>query len=171
MPVSSSAGMWKIGSGRKMKHPNRATWALHAGEDLGPFARWRASRHLAKCEDCQAEMAAFGAVRGILPELSAIPEVPWNRLAAEMKANIRLGLAAGEGVRAGDMPLRDASLFAWTRAVVAFASVVVRGAAGLVLEHPAPRADLPGLQGDPAPRADLPGFQGVEVQATANGIQ
>jgi|CZKE01.1.fsa_nt_gi hypothetical protein len=141
-----------------MKHPNRATLALHTGEDLGPFARWRTSRHLAKCEDCRGEMAAFGAVRGILPELSAIPEVPWNRLAAEMKANIRLGLAAGECVRAGDMPLRDASLFAWTRAVVAFASVVVLVAAGLVLEHP-------------APRADLPGFQGVEVQATANGIQ
>src|ERR1039457_935531 len=88
MPASSSAGMWKIESGRKMKHPNRATLALHTGEDLGPFARWRTSRHLAKCEDCRREMAAFGVVRGILPELSAIPEVPWNRLAAEMKANI-----------------------------------------------------------------------------------
>ena len=137
-----------------MKHPNRATLALHAGEDLGPFARWRASRHLAKCEDCQAEMAAFGAVRGILPELSAIPEVPWNRLAAEMKANIRLGLAAGECVGAGDTPLRDAPPFAWTRAAVAFASVAVLVAAGLVLENPAPR-----------------GLQGAEVQATANGIQ
>jgi len=138
-----------------MKHPNRATLALYAGEDLGPFARWRTIRHLAKCEECRGEMAAFSAVRGILPELSAIPEAPWNRLAAEMKANIRLGLAAGECVRAGDAPLRDAPLFAWTRAVVALASVVVLVAAGLVLERPAP----------------LAGLQGAEVQATAHGIQ
>jgi hypothetical protein len=135
-----------------MKHPNRATLALHAGEDLGPLARWRASRHLAKCEECRAEVAAFGAVRGILPELSEIPEVPWNRLASAMKANIRLGLAADE------LAGRKAPLFAPTRAAVAFAGVVVLVAAGLILEHN-------------GPRMDIAAFQGVELQTTANGIQ
>jgi len=137
-----------------MKHPNRATLALHAGRDLGPLARWRASRHLAKCGECRAEIAAFGAVRGILPELSAMPEVPWNRLAAAMKANIRLGLAAGE--LAGDAPPRNAPLFAWPRAATAFASVVALLAAGLLLEQARPPMVF---------------AEGVELQSTPNGIQ
>ena len=135
-----------------MKHPNRETLALHAGDDLGPWARWRTSRHLAKCAECRSEIAAFNAMRGSLPDLAAIPEVSWNRLAATMKANIRLGLAAGECVRT-EAALRDAPLFAWARAAVALASVVVLVAAGLVLERPAPR------------------FQGTELQTTLNGIQ
>jgi hypothetical protein len=43
-------------------------------------------------------------MRAILPELAATPEISWNRLAAEMKANIRLGLAAGECVRTLQTP-------------------------------------------------------------------
>jgi hypothetical protein len=139
-----------------MKHPNRATLALQAGGDLGALAGWRARRHLAKCAECRAEIAAFDAVREVLPELSAIPEVPWNRLAAAMKANIRLGLAEGE--RAGDAP-RKAPLFGWTRAAVAFASVALVVAAGVILER-TPRMGMAGG-----------GFQGVELQTTANGIQ
>ena len=106
--------------------------------------------------ECRKELAAFGAAREILPELAAAPEVPWNRLAAEMKANIRLGLAAGECVRAGERRRLLAPLLAGARAAVAFASVVVLVAAGLVLERPSPGTGA---------------FQGVEVQATANGIQ
>ncbi len=141
-----------------MKHPNQAALALHAGGDLGLLARWRAGHHLAKCENCRRELAAFGAAREILPDLAAIPEVPWNRLAAEMKANIRLGLAAGECVRADDLRAPAAPLFAGARAAVAFASVIALVAAGLFLERPAPGPDA-------GP------FQGAEVRATAHGIQ
>ena len=82
-------------------------------------------------------------MRAILPELAETPEISWNRLAAEMKANIRLGLAAGECVRTGQAPLRETPLFTRARAVVAFASVVVLLVAGLVLQHPAPeRAEI-----------------------------
>ena len=139
-----------------MKHPDRATLALHAGGDLGPLARWRTRHHLAKCPDCRDEAARFHAVRAILPELAETPEISWNRLAAEMKANIRLGLAAGECVRIGQPPLRETLLFTRARAVVAFASVLVLLFAGLVLQHPVPGA---------------PKYDGVVVQATANGIQ
>jgi anti-sigma factor RsiW len=139
-----------------MKHPDRATLALHAGGDLGPFARWRTQRHLANCGECRDEAARFLAVRAILPELAEAPEISWNRLAAEMKANIRLGLAAGECVRTGQAPLRETPLFTRARAVVAFASVVVLLFAGLVLQHPAP---------------GTPKYDGVVVQTTANGIQ
>jgi len=78
-----------------MKHPTQATLALHAGGDLGPVARWRTERHIARCERCREEFAAFAEMRDIAADLGEIPEVPWSRLAAEMKANIRLGLAAG----------------------------------------------------------------------------
>ena len=118
-----------------MKHPNQATLALHAGGDLGPFARWRMERHLAKCERCGEEVAAFDShARDRRRELSEIPEVPWNRLAAEMKANIRLGLAAGECVRVGETPLRERPLFTGVRAAVALASIVALAVTGLVLE-------------------------------------
>jgi anti-sigma factor RsiW len=139
-----------------MKHPGQAILALHAGGDLGPLARWRTERHLAKCDECRAEVARFRWAEAILPELAEIPEVPWNRLAAEMKANIRLGVAAGECVRGGEAPLWGTPLFTRTRAAVAFAGVVVLMFTGLVLEYPAPVA---------------PRFDGVVVQTTAHGIQ
>ncbi|MBZ5583765.1 MAG: hypothetical protein LAQ30_16450 [Acidobacteriia bacterium] len=121
-----------------MKHPNDATLALHAGGDLGLIARWRTERHLAKCPRCQDELAAFDSLREILPELAETPEVPWNRLAAEMKANIRLGLAAGECVREGPRPWLNRPALAGMRAVVAFASVIALLVTGLVLQRPAP---------------------------------
>jgi hypothetical protein len=144
-----------------MTHPNQATLALHAGGDLGLWARWNTQRHLSKCDLCRDEVAAFAGVREILPDLAEIPEVPWNRLAAEMRANIRLGLAAGECVRAvgdvsrADAHLRLSPLFTGARVAVAFASIVVMVVTGLMLTHPSPVA----------------GKEGPLVQATENGIQ
>ena len=56
-----------------MKHPNQATLALHAGGDLGFFARWRTERHLRECDRCRHEVDAFAATREIIPELADIP--------------------------------------------------------------------------------------------------
>jgi hypothetical protein len=145
-----------------MKHPNREILALHAGGDLGWMARWKTARHLAGCARCTAEVAAFGELREALPELNQTPEVPWNRIAAEMRANIRLGLAAGECVRSSDRPLRDGPLFTGARATLALASVLALMVTGLMLERPAPRPDV---SNEPA-RSNEP-----MAQATANGIQ
>lgn len=139
-----------------MKHPSQATLALHAGGDLGWFARWRTERHLRNCDRCRSLVDAFDMTRQVLPDLAEIPEIHWNRLAAEMKANIRLGLAAGECVRPGERPLRETPLFTGARAVVALASVAALLVTGLVLEHPAPVTATD---------------DGMVVQATANGIQ
>ena len=139
-----------------MKHPNQAALALHSGGDLGWIARWKTRRHLAQCPDCRDQVAAYTAVREILPELREIPEVPWNRMAAEMRANIRLGLEAGECVRSLPTPFRDSPLFNGARAAVAFAGIVTMVVMALVLQHPSPV-----VARDESPM----------VRATSNGIQ
>jgi len=138
-----------------MKHPDQATLALFAGGDLGWFARWRTERHVAQCEGCRDEIAAFEGIREVLPGLSEIPEVQWNRLAAEMKANIRLGLAAGECVRMETSP-RQARLLTGARAAVALASIVTMIATGVILQNTTPSAQ--------AERRTV-------VESTADGIQ
>jgi hypothetical protein len=145
-----------------MKHPSQEILALHAGGDLGWMARWKAARHLASCEHCTAEVHAFAELRETLPELNQMPEIPWNHMAAEMRANIRLGLAAGECVRSTGRPLRGGPLFTGARATLALASVLALMVTGLMIERPAPRPDL----SNEAARSNEP-----MVQATANGIQ
>jgi hypothetical protein len=139
-----------------MKHPSQEVLALHAGGDLGWLARWKTARHLADCEQCTADIAEYSELREALPELNQMPDVPWNRIAADMRANIRLGLAAGECVRSSDRPFRDTPLFSGARATVALASVLALMVTGLMLERPAPRA---AQSNEPM------------VQATADGIQ
>jgi len=141
-----------------MKHPSQATLALQAGGDLGFLARWRTERHVRRCERCREEVEAFATTRRIAPDLAEIPELPWNRLAAEMKANIHLGLSAGECVRHGERPVRETPLFAGARAIVAVAGIAALLVTGIVLERPAPVTTAV---------AD----DGMVVQATSRGIQ
>lgn len=145
-----------------MRHPNEATLALHAGGDLGAIARWKVERHLAQCESCRQELAAFHATREIVTDLGELPDLPWNSLAAEMKANIRLGLSAGECVRTGPAPLRDHPWFQGMRTAVAFASVLILVVTGLFLERPQPH---------PASQAKGNTGAGMVMGSTANGIQ
>ena len=122
-----------------MRHPNQATLALHAGGDLGPFQRWLTARHVARCAACREEVAGYNEMRDLLPELAELPEISWNRMAAEIKANVRLGLEAGECVREAELPLRRSSAMTGWRAAVAFASVLVLVISCMVLEHPMPK--------------------------------
>jgi anti-sigma factor RsiW len=139
-----------------MGHLKETTLALHASGDLGWFAAWKAERHLAGCERCRAEVESFREMRESLPEIAELPDVQWNRLAAEMRANIRLGIAAGECVREADAAeIEPSPLFNTARAVLAFAGVFTLVVTGLVLQGPAPRI---ALAAEPT------------AQATANGI-
>ncbi|HLY20174.1 MAG TPA: hypothetical protein VKR61_23260 [Bryobacteraceae bacterium] len=120
-----------------MTHPSQTTLALYAGQDLGWFARRRTERHLAHCLECRMEVRKFASVSEELAGLNELPAIPWNRLASEMKANIRVGLAAGECVR----PEPAGGLAAWVsgaRALAACGGVVALLAAGLFLERPTP---------------------------------
>ncbi|MFB3828301.1 MAG: zf-HC2 domain-containing protein [Bryobacteraceae bacterium] len=140
-----------------MKHPSEATLALYAGGDLSWFARRRTQRHLARCEPCRLEAQGYRDLRAALPELSGLPPgVHWGRLSAEMKANIRLGLEAGECVRAQPEALTGSWLGG--RALVAYASVAALFFAGVLLERPAPR---------PMPRQ----ARAIVLQTTSGGIE
>ena len=139
-----------------MMHPSESQLALYAGQDLGRFATWRIARHLDHCLECRIAMRAFQHVSEELAAWNDVPPVAWNRLATEMQANIRLGLAAGECVRAA-----DAQPFAWisaARTLAVCASVIALVAAGLFLQRPAP-----------APRAIATG--NAVLRATANAIE
>lgn len=140
-----------------MNHPTNATLALYAGDDLGLLAHWRTERHVARCERCREEVDVYSDIRAELPPLAEMPDVAWNRLAGEMKANIRLGLAAGECVR-NDRELAEEPI-SWlgTRALVAYASIAALVTASVLLERPAPRLR--------PPAADT-----VTLQATSDGI-
>src|ERR1019366_954019 len=102
------------------------------------------------------EVAGFTQMREMLPDLAELPDLSWNRMAAEIKANIRLGLEAGECVGAAEMPLRrPASMSAW-RASAAFASIVLLVGGCLVLERPSP---------------GVVHAAGTSVESTEKGIQ
>src|SRR5207248_8202691 len=139
-----------------MKHPGEATLALYAGQDLGALAAWRTRRHLEQCSRCREEVTEFSALRQEAVDLAGLPGIAWNRLAAEMKANIHVGLAAGECVR--NSRVEAGPSWSGMRMAVACASVAVLLLAGMLLERPAPVSI-----GEHQP--------GVSLQAIGNGLE
>jgi hypothetical protein len=139
-----------------MKHPNEGMLALYAGQDLGAFARWRVERHLAGCARCRREVAEFSELRQDVRALDVLPDMPWNLLASEMKANIHVGLEAGECIR--NVAPHRAPL-AGMRTAVACVSVAILLLAGFWLERPAP------------PLAVAESRGGISLQAVGYGIE
>jgi hypothetical protein len=82
-----------------MTHPAEHALALYASGDLALWQSVRVRLHVSRCEACRDIVAAYRADKAWVEEADQIPEgVNWDRLAAEMTANIRVGLAAGECV-------------------------------------------------------------------------
>jgi hypothetical protein len=109
-------------------HPKDADLALLAGGDCGRVTRFLVAKHVRGCRECTAKVAHFEMLRADVSRMPA-PELDWSRLAAEMKANIRLGIEAGECVRGVERPRR------WNpRLAVAFASLTFLIAAGLMMK-------------------------------------
>ena len=119
------------------KHPSEAVLALFAGGDLGSLRRWRVERHVATCAECRQEVSEFSELRAAVPAMMEPPEISWTKLAVEMKANIRLGLEAGECVSAGQSDGRG--IFS-VRAFAVCGSLALLLAAFL-LEGPTPRIE------------------------------
>ncbi|MGH9559799.1 MAG: hypothetical protein ACRD30_11215 [Bryobacteraceae bacterium] len=74
--------------------------ALYASADLDWLHRAAVRLHVSRCERCRGTAENYRADRERVREIAA--EMPagldWERLAAEMTANIRVGLEAGECV-------------------------------------------------------------------------
>ena len=83
-----------------MRHPDEARLALYAGGDLGFFDRVLVRGHLRSCAQCRSAVEGYlHAGKALRAECAELPEgLDWDRLAAEMTGNIRVGLAAGECV-------------------------------------------------------------------------
>ena len=140
-------------------HPVEAELALLASGDCGWLQRRRLNNHVSRCGDCRDAMASFAEIRTSLRESSlpaAVDEADWGRLAGEMRANIRLGLAAGECVAAAPAELAPKP---WLpRFAYGAAGVIVLLGAGMFLR---------GL----LPHPDLPLSRAAVVESTAKGIQ
>jgi hypothetical protein len=132
-----------------MKHPNQVQLALMAGNDLGPWDRWRVRRHVSGCANCSNDVQALRAASEQVREVTAeLPQnLNWNQLAEEMAANVRVGLAAGEAIARFDKPSltgRPRRLgprhFGWNAAMVVACATVVFGAA-FWINLPRPQRD------------------------------
>jgi hypothetical protein len=114
-----------------MNHLSELDLALLAGGDAGRIRRFSLERHLRTCPECTAKMEEFRDFRTELADFADAPQFPaatWNSLAAEMRANIHLGLEAGACV-GGVARHRD-----WTlRFAAAGACLLVLAGAGLFL--------------------------------------
>jgi len=136
------------------RHPSEADLALLAGGDCGWWQGLRVRRHVARCGDCRDTLASFGELRSETMQLAADHALPgfgssgmnWDRMADEMRANIRLGLAAGECV--SETPA-DAGAQRWNwmpRLAIGMAGVVLLASAGAFLHSLLPHGDLPGVE-------------------------
>jgi hypothetical protein len=153
-----------------MRHPEERRIALYAGGEAGWLDRLSIGRHAAQCKPCRELVAAYRKDRDAIREeaLELPSHLNWDRLAAEMKANIRVGLAAGEcvsGVHARRLRI------AW-RPTLAAAGLTIILVSGWFLNFPAEsRASLArGLErlwNRQAAAAD----PGVSLEATRAGIQ
>lgn len=140
-----------------MTHPGDHRLGLYAGCELSLWDRFRIRRHLAGCARCRREAEAFrGARESLLAAAAETPtELNWARLAGEMRANIRVGLAAGECVG----PSVAGSTRSGWRTAIALVPVTLVVLAGVWLQRSQPVVPS-------APPAD-----GMVLEATSQGIQ
>jgi anti-sigma factor ChrR (cupin superfamily) len=81
-------------------HVRETDLALYASGDVSLWQRAAIHLHVRQCERCREVVSEFRADARALRDASAgLPDgVDWARLSAEMTANIRVGLEAGECV-------------------------------------------------------------------------
>ena len=142
------------------KHPSETELALLAGGDAPLLSLFRLRRHVRGCSSCQSTVAEFVTLRtGLGMDRVATdrtPDIDWDRLSAEMTANIHLGLEAGACVRIG-----RSERFWNPRLAVAFGSLAILLGAGIALRAP--------LSAPHAPHA--PQVAGVSIlESTGAGL-
>ena len=117
-----------------VRHPFESELALFASGDLSFGQRLMTSLHVRRCTECRGRVEAFRLDRERL--FDTADELPanlnWDRLAAEMKANIRVGLAAGECVSLGAEREAPASVWNWRPAAAIGGLMLVLTAAWML---------------------------------------
>ena len=122
-------------------HPAEADLALLAGSECGVVSRYFLNRHVRRCETCLDTVAEFVMLRNQIA--TDMPDLDWDRLEAEMRANVHLGLEAGECVRRA-----PAARFWNPQVSVAFASLLLLIAAGFAMHVPNVPSAAPALSAD-----------------------
>jgi hypothetical protein len=153
-----------------MKHLADTELALYSSGDLPAWPRLRAALHVRSCDACRAGVDAYRADAEYLRAgASELPEgVEWDRLSAEMSANIHLGLAAGECVtpRESKQVLWSWKLD-WRPFAIAAGMIVVLASAWWLNM---PRGDTEALR-DVFARIANPQESGPMVRASESGVQ
>lgn len=116
------------------QHIAETDLALYVSGDLGLVRRASVRFHASRCERCRGLVEAYRADRGRVREIAAeMPEgVDWDRLSAEMTANIRVGLAAGECVAPRQRKPGVNLTVSWRPAAIAAGAVVLLSVAWLL---------------------------------------
>jgi hypothetical protein len=127
------------------KHPTSEQLALYSAGDLAWNQRLPVAWHVRSCAACAAEVQAYGEARAQLQSGAAElpPHLDWDLLAAEMKANIRLGWTAGAIVGSAPVESRPVADAAGWRVAVVLASLSFVVAAGWWLRSTAPLGVAP----------------------------
>lgn len=114
-------------------HVKETDLALYASGDLRLWQRAAVHLHVRSCEACRASVEEFRADgRALRDAAEGLPDgVDWARLSAEMTANIRVGLAAGECVAPRGRRARNFIPSTWRP--LALASLVTAGLAALLV--------------------------------------
>jgi len=126
------------------RHPSEHQLALWAGGDLGWLAAANVRWHLSGCPECRRGVEEFRDCRRVLGEAGDPRINDWSKLAAEMEANIHVGLEAGECV--GPEITGRAVPARWKLAAACAAFVMVVAGA-IWLRGPSAWTPAPGVDG------------------------
>lgn len=125
-------------------HPQEPDLALYAGGDLPLWPRLRVAWHLRRCARCRSEVEAFLKALTALREAGGeTASLDWASLEAEMRANIRLGLAAGELVRQGRR-IEESLQTGWRTLAIVTAALAVVAVVSWTLHRPGQRSPATG---------------------------
>jgi hypothetical protein len=115
------------------RHVKETDLALYASGDLRLWQRAAVHLHVRRCAGCREAIDEFrGDGRALRDAAAGLPEgLDWARLSAEMTANIRVGLAAGECVAPRGRRARKFIPGAWRP--VALATLVTTMLAALLV--------------------------------------
>jgi hypothetical protein len=148
--------------------------ALFASGDLSLWRGASVRLHTSGCSACRARVDGYRLDRQRLKEeaLEMPPGIDWDRLAAEMTANIRVGIEAGECVA----PRRKRHAVNWSwgwQAAAAAAAITLLIGAALWLNFPASDKEILGramgqlFHGRSSPVEE----RGPVVEASSTGIE